>query len=73
MKVGTGIFNNAGYEGKEKYKNEIDGLTPFRLKLGATMIIDWMGVFVDYGMHPIFKTGAGNDAKMISFGLKVGI
>lgn len=69
------IYSETRYRtvGKEKYKNEIDGLTPFRLKLGATMIIDWMGVFVDYGMHPIFKTGAGNDAKMISFGLKVGI
>ena len=58
---------------KVKHKTEIQGLNPVRLKVGATMMLDWIGVYVDYGLNPVFKEGTGNDARMVSIGLKVGI
>lgn len=58
---------------KVKHKTEIQGLNPVRLKVGATMTLDWFGVYVDYGLSPMFKKGTGNDARMVSIGLKVGI
>ena len=58
---------------KEKYKTEIQGLNPMILKAGATMTLDWFGVYVDYGLNPVFKEGTGNDARMVSIGVKVGI
>lgn len=58
---------------KVRHKTEIQGLNPVRLKVGATMMMDCLGVYVDYGLNPIFKEGSGNDARMVSIGLKVGI
>ena len=58
---------------KVKHKTEIQGLNPVRLKVGATMMLDWIGVYVDYGLNPVFKEGTGNDARMVSIGVKVGI
>lgn len=57
---------------KAKYKTEIQGLSPVRVKVGATMMIDWLGIYVDYGLSPVFKEGTGNDARIVSVGLKVG-
>lgn len=58
---------------KVKHKTEIQGVSPVRLKVGGTMMIDCFGVYVDYGLNPIFKDGTGNDARMVSIGVKVGI
>ncbi len=58
---------------KVKHKTEIQGLNPVRLKVGATMMLDWIGVYVDYGLNPMFKEGTGNDARMVSIGVKIGI
>ena len=58
---------------KVRHKTEIQGLNPVRLKVGATMMMDCLGVYVDYSLNPIFKEGSGNDARMVSIGLKVGL
>lgn len=57
----------------KKTKSEVQGLNPVRLKVGATMMINWFGIYVDYGLTPVFKKDIGNDANMVSLGIKIGI
>lgn len=65
-------YSESRYKDPKKHSTEIQGLNPIRLKTGVTMMVDWFGLYVDYGLTPIFKEGTGNDAHMASIGVKVG-
>ena len=65
-------FAQAKYKNPEKHTAELQGLNPVRLKLGMTMMMDVFGVYVDYGLTPMFKPDVGSEAKMFSMGLKFG-
>lgn len=47
-------------------------MNPIRLKAGVTMMVDVFGLYVDYGLTPVFKEDTGNDTHMASIGVKVG-
>lgn len=65
-------YAESRYKNPKKSSTEIQGLNPIRLKAGVTMMVDFFGLYVDYGLTPVFKDGTGNDAHMASIGLKLG-
>ncbi|MBR2064558.1 MAG: hypothetical protein IJ971_07685 [Bacteroidales bacterium] len=65
-------YAESRYRNPKKSSTEIQGLNPIRLKAGVTMMVDVFGLYVDYGLTPVFKDGTGNDAHMASIGLKLG-
>lgn len=65
-------YAESRYKNPKKGSTEIQGLNPIRLKAGVTMMVDFFGLYVDYGLTPVFKEGTGNDAHMASIGLKLG-
>lgn len=66
-------YAESRYKDPKKHHTEIQGLSPVRIKVGATMMVDyWFGVYMDYSLNPVFKEGTGNDAHMASIGIKLG-
>ena len=65
-------YAESRYRNPQKSSTEIQGLNPIRLKAGVTMMVDFFGLYVDYGLTPVFKEGTGNDAHMASIGIKLG-
>ena len=65
-------YAESRYKDPKKHQTEIQGLNPIRLKAGVTMMVNSFGLYVDYGLTPVFKEGTGNNAHMASIGLKVG-
>lgn len=62
------------FKGKKQdnIRQEVQGMNPVRVKVGATMMFDWFGIYMDYSLSPVFKEGMGNDGHLTSIGIKLG-
>lgn len=58
---------------KPKVKDNISGLSPFRLSAGGSISFGCVGIFCDYGITSLFKDNIGADAHTLSIGLRLGL
>lgn len=61
---------NAIYK-KPKVKNSLSGVNPFQFGLGGSVSYRGFGVYVRYGVTPLFKSSAGPTCHPVSFGVCV--
>ena len=71
----TGYFDftmgaNAIYK-KPKEKNPLSGVNSFRFGVGATVSYYCVGLYVRYGVTPLFEKGIGPEVHPLSFGLNL--
>ena len=58
---------------KPKVKDNIPGLSPWRISAGGCLTFCNIGIYCDYSITPLFKEGTGADAHTVSIGLRFGI
>lgn len=58
---------------KPKVKENIPGLSSWRVLAGGTVTYHRIGIYCDYSITPFFKEGTGAEANTISVGLRFGI
>lgn len=56
---------------KPKVRNELYGVNPFQFGLGGSVSYRGVGVYVRYGVTPLFKSGRGPVAHPVSFGVSI--
>lgn len=64
------LGSNAIYK-KPKEKNSLSGVNPFQFGLGGSVSYRGFGLYVRYGVTPLFKSGAGPVCHPVSFGVCV--
>lgn len=61
------------YKNPGKTKYEISGLNNIRYRTGASISIHDFGMYIDYSLTPVFRQGIGNDGRILSIGIRMGI
>ena len=64
------LGSNAIYK-KPKEKSSLSGVNPFRFGFGGSVSYRGFGLYVRYGVTPLFKSGAGPACHPVSFGVCV--
>lgn len=64
------LGTNAIYK-RPKVKNSISGVNAFQFSLGGSVSYRGFGLYVRYGLTPLFKSSAGPDCHSMSFGVCV--
>ena len=54
---------------KPKVKNGLSGVNPFRFGIGGAVSYRGFGVYVRYGITPLFRSSAGPTCHPLSFGV----
>lgn len=62
------LGSNAIYK-KPKEKSSLSGVNPFRFGFGGSVSYRGFGLYVRYGVTPLFKSGAGPACHPVSFGV----
>lgn len=55
-----------------KVKEKLPGFNPFRIGVGGAIDYNGFGVYCDYSLTPLFKSGTGSGAKTLSIGFRFG-
>lgn len=58
---------------KPKTKDNLPGISPWKVSAGGCLSVSNIGIYCDYGITPLFKDGTGADAHTISVGIRFGI
>lgn len=60
------------YKNPGKTRYDISGLNNIMYNVGMEASLHGAGIYVDYSLNPIFRTGTGNDGHILSIGLMFG-
>lgn len=60
------------YKNPGKTRYDITGLNPILYKAGASVTVHDIGIYADYSINPIFRSGTGNDNHLLSIGVQFG-
>ena len=55
-----------------KVKENLPGFNPFRIGVGGAIDYNGFGVYCDYSLTPLFKSGTGSGARTLSIGFRFG-
>lgn len=61
------------YKNPNKTKYDIGGFNNIRYRTGASISIHDFGMYIDYSLTPVFRQGVGNDGRILSIGIRMGI
>jgi hypothetical protein len=61
------------YKNPSKTKYDIGGFNNIRYRTGASISIHDFGMYIDYSITPVFWQGVGNDGRILSIGIRMGI
>jgi hypothetical protein len=61
------------YKNPSKTKYDIGGFNNIRYRTGASISIYDFGMYIDYSLTPVFRQGVGNNGRILSIGIRMGI